>query len=416
VRRGRWKLIDAPRPELFDLAADPHETRNVAAEHPDLVHELSAEIRRHGARGSRLTAAARELDEDAIARLESLGYVGTRASPAAGDDEWKPGGRDPKDMVEFFNAMQRVPTILLEGRTEEAQRLLTDLNAEDPGNRAVVEKLALLHAMEENWSEARLWCEKVVAADPRDAQARRNLAFVLSRLGEREASREQYARAIADDPDDPDAWGRLGVLLSEDGFHERAIAALARAVELAPEDARLRAELARAWADSGDAATALAEYERALAIEPATREAVNGKALLLSHEGRPREAVEVLRSALPALAEDLETLNNLAWILANESIDPEEAYRHARAAERIDPDDPEVLDTLGWAAIRSGRASEAVGPLTAAWEKTGDAQVRLHLGIALAEAGRGAEGSAHVRAAVAERPELASVREAAKWR
>jgi arylsulfatase A-like enzyme/tetratricopeptide (TPR) repeat protein len=417
VRRDRWKLVDAPRPELYDLGADPHETSDVAAQHPDVVRDLAAEIRRHGARGGRLATERRDLDAEAVSRLESLGYVGAGSARAAGgDDEWNSAGRDPKDMVDFFNAFQEIPTILMDGRTEEAERVLGELHAKDPGNRAVVEKLALLHAMEENWTEARVWCERAVAADPENAQARRNLAFVLARLGERDASREQYLRAIADDPDDPDAWLRLGALLSEDGFHERAIGALARAVELAPEDARSRAELARAWADSGDVQAALAEYDRALALEPARSEAVNGKALLLSHRGRPREAVEVLRAALPALAQDVETLNNLAWILANESIDPEEAYRHARAAEQIDPDDAEVLDTLGWAAVRSGRAAEAIGPLTAAWEKTRDAEVRLHLGIALAEAGRGEEGSAHVRAAVDERPQLASVREVAKWR
>jgi arylsulfatase A-like enzyme/tetratricopeptide (TPR) repeat protein len=418
VRRDRWKLVDAPRPELFDLESDPHETNDVAAQHPDVVRDLAAEIRRHGARGGRLAAERRQLDADAVARLESLGYVGAGSARAPGTiaDEWNPDGRDPKDMVDFFNKFQEVPTILMDGRTEEAERVLGELHAEDPGNLAVVEKLALLHAMEENWSESRAWCEKVVAADPDDAQARRNLAFVLARLGEREASREEYGRAIVAEPDNPDAWLRLGALLSEDGFHERGIRALARAVELAPDDARTRAELARAWADSGDVPAALAEYDRALAIEPARSEAVNGKALLLSHEGRAREAVEVLRAALPGLAQDVETLNNLAWILANESIDPEEAYTHARAAERMDPDDPQVLDTLGWAAVRSGRAAEAVGPLTTAWEKTRDAEVRLHLGIALAEAGRGAEGSAHVRAAIEERPQLASVREVAKWR
>ena len=145
-------------------------------------------------------------------------------------------------------------------------------------------------------------------------------------------------------------------------------------------------------------------------------ETVNGKALLLSHEGRPGEAVAVLRGGLPELADDLETLNNLAWILVNESIDPQEGYRHARAAAELGPDDPAILDTLGWAAIRSRRPHEAIAPLTKALELTGDAEVRLHLGIALAESGRREEGVAHVRAALRERPLLAEVPEAARWR
>jgi arylsulfatase A-like enzyme/Flp pilus assembly protein TadD len=417
VRRDRWKLIDAPRPELFDLVADPHETRNVAEEHPDVVNDLRAELRAHASRGGALEAEARELDADALARLESLGYVGAGASTALADDDvWNPQGRDPKDMVDYFNALQEIPTLLLGDGVAEAERMLDELHAEDPSNRAVLRKLSMLHGMEENWEEARHWCELFLDAEPGNAEVRRNLAFVLNKLGDRDGARREYRQAAADDPDDADTWGLLGSLLSEDGLHAQAILAFERAVGLAPEDAQLRAELARAWADSGDVDRAVAEYDRALALDPERSEAVNGKALLLSHAGRPREAVETLRAAMPALADDLETLNNLAWILANESIDPEEAYRHARAAARLDSEDPAILDTLGWASIRSGRAAEAVPPLTKAWEISGDVEVRLHLGIALAESGRVEEGRAHVREAIRERPELGRVPEAGKWR
>jgi len=44
VRRGRWKLFVPQRgePQLYDLQADPGETRDLAAEHKDLVAELLA--------------------------------------------------------------------------------------------------------------------------------------------------------------------------------------------------------------------------------------------------------------------------------------------------------------------------------------------------------------------------------------
>jgi arylsulfatase A-like enzyme len=50
VRRGQWKLVWhallPSRVELFDLAADPGETRNLAADHPERVAELQALIER----------------------------------------------------------------------------------------------------------------------------------------------------------------------------------------------------------------------------------------------------------------------------------------------------------------------------------------------------------------------------------
>jgi len=53
VRAGEWKLVrqnlnaarnapKTPTTELYDLAADPRETADVAAQHPDIVARLSA--------------------------------------------------------------------------------------------------------------------------------------------------------------------------------------------------------------------------------------------------------------------------------------------------------------------------------------------------------------------------------------
>ena len=111
----------------------------------------------------------------------------------------------------------------------------------------------------------------------------------------------------------------------------------------------------------------LARFDRALALDPASAAAVNGKALVLSHSGRPREAVRVLQAAMPALEEDVDTLNNLAWILANDRIDPEQAWEVAQRARALAPSDAVVLDTFGWAAIRAGHPARAVEPLERAF-------------------------------------------------
>jgi tetratricopeptide (TPR) repeat protein len=191
---------------------------------------------------------------------------------------------------------------------------------------------------------------------------------------------------------------------------------LESAVELAPESAVAHSTLARAREDSGAPERALEAYDRALGLDPALSEAINGKALLLTHEGRAEEAARVLEAGLAHARDDLDTLNNLAWILANERVDPVRALEVARRAAALAPEDPAVLDTLGWAAIRAGAPADGVPALRRAWELTGDAEVRAHLGIALAESGEVGEGRQHVRAAVAERATLASLPEVEKWR
>lgn len=47
IRKGKWKLLcgdNATNCQLFDINADPNETNDVAAKHPELVKELSAQV------------------------------------------------------------------------------------------------------------------------------------------------------------------------------------------------------------------------------------------------------------------------------------------------------------------------------------------------------------------------------------
>jgi tetratricopeptide (TPR) repeat protein len=318
-------------------------------------------------------------------------------------------------MVDFFNRFQEVPTMMMDGRDAEAERTLLELRAEDPGNLRVLERLGVLRRTQERWEDLGDVCREYLALDPADPQMRRNLAFARRQLGDLEGALADYRELVAAEPGDAEAWILLGSLLSEIGRHAEATSVLESAVELAPESAVAHSTLARAWEDSGAAAPALEEYDRALALDPALSEAINGKALLLSHEGRADEAARVLEAGLERVGDDLDALNNLAWILANERLDPSRALEVARRAAALAPEDPAVLDTLGWAAIRAGAPADGVPALRRAWEITGDPEVRAHLGIALAESGNVVEGRQHVRAALAARASLASLPEVGKW-
>lgn len=417
VRSGRWKFVDAPTPELYDLADDPGETTNVIADHADVARALRDEIALHAGRGGELPPEDLHVDEATIERLERLGYVGSRPGGERADAEipWGGGGRDPKEMVGFFNRLQEIPTIMLQGRYEEARRALDELRVLDPGNANVLVKMALLYRVQEKWDEAAHWCREILKIDPGDEDTRRNLATALEKVGDVEGALAAYREIVAHDPSRVDVWKSLGALCAENDRHEEARIAFEEAIARAPEDAAAFASFGAALERAGFPSEAIARFDRALQLDPAMSAAVNGKALVLSHTGRPREAARLLREALPALADDVDTLNNLAWILANDRIDPAEAWKHAQRARELSPDDPAVLDTFGWSAILSGHPAEAVDPLDKAWRVTQDAEVRAHLGIALSESGRATEGTAHVRAAVAERPALAEVPEVARW-
>ncbi|HYN10424.1 MAG TPA: sulfatase [Vicinamibacterales bacterium] len=98
VREGRFKFIEAPRPELYDLESDPHEARNIYDTQPATAARLLALLRTFGPAE---IAAAPEADAAARERLAALGY----ASPTGGSTPSGPPAMwpDPKDMIAVYN-------------------------------------------------------------------------------------------------------------------------------------------------------------------------------------------------------------------------------------------------------------------------------------------------------------------------
>lgn len=94
---ARWKLLRKPggMVELYDLTVDPHELKNVASAHRDVVDELVAAIdadkkaQKARAKRHRAEATAAPLDADLAKELSELGY-----GVGGGDEDEDPAADD----------------------------------------------------------------------------------------------------------------------------------------------------------------------------------------------------------------------------------------------------------------------------------------------------------------------------------
>jgi arylsulfatase len=77
VRGGEWKLIQGGggRTELYHLVQDPGETRNVAAERPEIAERLAKELQAHTGSPEAPTSLSPEEEEVVARRLRDLGYL-----------------------------------------------------------------------------------------------------------------------------------------------------------------------------------------------------------------------------------------------------------------------------------------------------------------------------------------------------
>lgn len=97
LRDGRYKFIEAPRPELYDLERDPFEQRNVHDQQPAVASAMRRRLAAVAQRGGGSWPVEPGGDHEALRRrLASLGYVGHASAPRAESGEPLP---DPKDCI-----------------------------------------------------------------------------------------------------------------------------------------------------------------------------------------------------------------------------------------------------------------------------------------------------------------------------
>ena len=313
VRHRGWKLIDAPRPELYDLDVDPREERNVIDAQP----ERAAELRRLLQQAAALPAAgaaAPVADADALARLRALGYTGSSRSAA---EPPSPGLRDPKDGRALRDLLTEGDLLLRRGQLRPAVARFDAVLARDPDNRFALLRagVALLEQGEARGAIARL--QRAVELDPRQPEARSALADALGRAGRHEAAVEQWQQAVRLQPGRAEPWANLGSALGRSGKPKEAVEAMARAVELEPRNPRLLARLAFAEHGAGrieDAARHL--RDAAAASAPGEFPHAGALGLVLLQAGHRDEARAWLARSRPSEPEYAEARRALARLEA----------------------------------------------------------------------------------------------------
>ncbi|HEX6850301.1 MAG TPA: sulfatase-like hydrolase/transferase [Candidatus Polarisedimenticolaceae bacterium] len=250
---GRRHWIEAPRPELYDLEADPGESNDLAARES----------------GGTLASFARErrvvpeppspLDAEARAKLASLGYLGGASAPGEGDDL-----PDPKDRVADANALRLGMRTLAEG---------------DPAGAAKV-------------------LEPVLARNPRLTDGWESLARARDALGDVEGAVEAWDRALSGSGGDPVfALGAATTMLRAGKLAE------AEALARVAVDAKLAGAtevLARAALLGGNVAEAERLAQAAVAEQPDRfpPRILYAQVLLARH--RPKEALEEITRIVAA--------------------------------------------------------------------------------------------------------------------
>ena len=301
-------------------------------------------------------------------------------------------------------------------RSEEAIARLESMLARNGDNQRLRLDYARLLA-DKNLPAAREQFKILLDQSPNDSNYQFSLALISKELGDTSHAAELFARLLDDPHRGASAHYYLGEILLDDGKPEQALAhfhevtsgpdflpALNKTAEILLDHDDLEAlrarfaELRTAYA-SQEERLYLAEAEilarnqlHHLAVDVLTEgltfhadntNMLYSRAMINEEQNELARMEEDLRTIIENDKENATALNALGYTLANRTTRFHEAYELINQALSLRPDDPAIIDSMGWVQYRLGNYVEAIARLREAMKAFPDHEVAAHLGEVL---------------------------------
>jgi len=305
VMAGREKFIELPKPELYDLAADPAEASNLAGSRADRRRALEVRLQDFHAAppGERVTETS-----EVAARLRSLGYTsGGAARKAAYTEE-----DDPKNLVQIDAWIAESADEWQRGRRAEALALYQRIIGARPSMPLGYKNLAWLQWQSGDARGAIQTLDRAFRASAVEPSMTRQLGSYLAEAGRPADAITLLEPVTAADGSDLESLNSLGIAYARAGNTARAAATFERVLKQNPADVQALENVGTLAMQRHDVAAATKALKRAVEINPGSARAHNGLGVIAMKSGRRDEAFAEWKQAVALAPHDYDALFNLA--------------------------------------------------------------------------------------------------------
>ncbi len=411
---SRWKYVSSAKPELFDCVADPRERENVISKQPTVAAKLLAELKDRYESMTPGQAAVAELDPQALAKIQSLGYLG--GSKKHADEFLTEGLPDPKDLHDLliklklakqimdqadnaqevslalpllYSIVRESPnsrffhfvlgTCLLKvGQREEAVKAFQAAIKLEPGDSQAYGLAADALMRLDRFDDAVTHFELALKFDDRSADLHFRFGELLQKMGRLDEAVTHYERALELFPTFAAARARLAGIYRHQGRNEeagqhiaKAIAEFHQGIQKDPRDADLRYRLGMTYVQTQNSPDAIVQFREALKLKPDHAEAILNLGVELEGQGNYDEAEALLRRAIaiPEVAAD----STLALgVLVGKKGNQPEAVKLLEKSIEMKPTNPAAIEELGSYYLGTDRIADAIRILRIGTEKIPD--------------------------------------------
>ena len=236
-----------------------------------------------------------------------------------------------------------------ERKYAEAEASFKKLHEQFPADNRPLMGLIATYQLTGRSDQAIQLLESELKKSPQRMDLQYTLANSLSMAGQVDRAIPIYQNLIDKNPNSTDLYMRLGELLRRKGQPDKSIELLQKGLQINPNDAAVKLQLAMTYEQLGRRKDAKPLYEAIIKVQP----------------------------------DNFIALNNLAFIMAEEGTDLDQALTYAQRAKQRVPKNEDIADTLGWIYIKKNLSDDAIRILQdLVAQKPNNALYRYHLAMA----------------------------------
>jgi len=357
LRRANLKLIQCPKPELYDLNRDPRELTNLINDQSYQAHDL--EVAMKELLGSALEedrVSEIQVDQEAAQQLIALGYLAVNNVGDQPDAE-RP---IPMEMIDVHVILERARFYSSSHMFEKAEEVLHKLLERDPRNLAALMELASCYSASGDEDKALEVVTHALSLDPDNGNFLYMMANMELRKGNIDKGIEILEKLVDTDPNRADARIRLAQIALRTGDTEKVKEIMNETLKRDPENPQILAAYAQLIdLPEGKIEDAEKHLQTAIDRDPFFEDSWVIMASLYKSQGRFDEAIKMYTEGLKKTPDSATLHGGLGMLLANMER-PEEARVHLEEAIRLSNEfQTNYHLTLGALLAEAGRQEEA---------------------------------------------------------
>lgn len=298
-----------------------------------------------------------------------------------------------------------------QNRLEDAKAEFSALVEQFPDDDDLRFSLALVCLEAQAWDEAKVYLQELVERDSHVDSAHFNLGRLAEEQKDPETALKEYA-LVGPGNDFLPAQLRSTEILLDQKRYDDAARRLAETRDRQPDYAiQLYLIEAEGLSNRDQVDRAWAVIQQGLKQFPDDLNLLYTRSMLAEKRNDLAQMEQDLRLIIQREPDNAMALNALGYTLADRTTRYSEARDLIQKAHSLNPDDPAILDSLGWVNYRLGNLSEAETYLRKALERFPDHEVAAHLGEVLWAQGKQSEARKVWATALQSQPDSAVLRD-----